>query len=322
MSVKMQWIVKYRPRVIDDLVLDKILIKKLKNMLCDKNIPNIIITGVPGIGKTITVKCIANQLYGKFIKMGVLELNASDDRGIKTVQDIINFCKKTMILDKDKYAQTKLVIIDEADNMTPKAQQHINILMEKYHHSTRFIFTCNESYDILEAIQSRCVIFRYNRLENTQIINKLKFICDKENVKYDNKALNIIAYISQGDMRHAINSLQLYYNCFGEIESTSIYRIADRPHPMTIKKMLLKCSNKDLKGTIEDLRNLTNMGYSPSDLALEILNTLEYFSIPELSNMVKIKYMKLISETCMVISKGVVSELQLAGCMTKMMKIN
>ena len=109
--------------------------------------PNIIITGIPGIGKTTTILCIAKNLIRKYFEEGVLELNASDVRGVKTVQETIEyFCKKKLQIDEN-FANHKIVLLDEADNMTKKAQQSINNLMEQYQDTTRFAFTCNNSSD-------------------------------------------------------------------------------------------------------------------------------------------------------------------------------
>jgi len=124
------WIEKYRPVTIEDLVLDEGMFNKIAKILDDKDMPNMIITGVPGVGKTTTISCIAKNLLGKFYGEAVLELNASDDRGIKTVQESIeHFCKKKIYFD-DTIAQHKIVILDEADNMTIKAQQSIKNLMK------------------------------------------------------------------------------------------------------------------------------------------------------------------------------------------------
>ena len=190
--------------------MDPVTLNKFYKIIGELDMPNCIITGNPGIGKTSTLACLAEHLYGPFKHEAVLELNASDDRGIKAVKDsIIHFCKKKLVIKKKKYAKHKLVLLDEADNMTPKAQQLINNLMEQYIHTTRFTFTCNNSCDIIEAIQSRCIIFRYTRLQNDQIIDKLKNICILENVEYDIEGLETLTFLSQGDLRQAINNLQL-----------------------------------------------------------------------------------------------------------------
>ena len=186
------WIEKYRPTKVEDLVLDNGTLNKIRKIVLDKTMPNIIITGVPGIGKTTTILCIAKNLLGKYFKEGVLELNASDERGVKTVQESIEyFCKKKLDID-DEFSKHKIILLDEADNMTRKAQQAINNLMEQYHETTRFAFTCNNSSEIIEAIQSRCIIFRYCRLNHEQITNRLKTICALEKVEYTEDGLRKI----------------------------------------------------------------------------------------------------------------------------------
>lgn len=319
------WIEKYKPTDISDVVIDETIHSKLNNMFADKCIPNIMIAGVPGIGKTVTIHCIINHLYGAYKNVGVLELNASDDRGIRTVQDsIVHFCKKKLDLSSFEgvYAKHKLVVLDEADNMTTKAQQLINNLMEQYHNTTKFAFTCNNSSDIIEGIQSRCIIFRFKRLDTNKILNRLKFICSNENIKYDNKSLSDLAYIAQGDLRVAINTLQVLYATSGMLNTKAIDNICDTPQPIVIKNLLLACNNNNLQDTVTKLHDLVDQGFSASDISLSILNTLKYFEIAELTPESKIIFMKEICQTCMVISKGVCSELQLMGCLCKIMLLN
>ena len=178
------WTEKYRPTKIEDLVIDKYSYEKISRILSEKNMLNIILSGAPGIGKTSTMLFVAKSLLGKYYNEAVIELNASDERGVKTVQDIIEyFCKKKVEFD-DGIIRHKIVLLDEADNMTKKAQQFISKLMEDYYATTRFVFTCNDSIEIIETIQSRCVIFRYHKLKQEQIENKLKYICEKENIPH------------------------------------------------------------------------------------------------------------------------------------------
>lgn len=308
------WIEKYRPIKVEDLVLDNSTQNKIKKIVQDKIMPNIIITGVPGIGKTTTILCIAKNLLGKYFKEGVLELNASDERGVKTVQESIEyFCKKKLDIDNE-FSKHKIILLDEADNMTTKAQQAINNLMEQYHETTRFAFTCNNSSEIIEAIQSRCIIFRYCRLNHDQITNRLKIICQLEKVQYTEEGLNAIVTTAQGDLRQAINNLQLTYNGYIEIIPENVYRLCDKPHPLIIQSIFIACSKKDIVTALKYLTDLGNKGYSSSDISLSMLNTLKNISVNIINEKTKIMYMEEISKTCLIISKGINTPLQLTGC--------
>jgi len=331
MSDHIPWIEKYRPRKIEDLVLDETTMKKINKMIADKHMPNIIIAGLPGIGKTTTIKCIVRSLYGKYINDAVLELNASDDRGIKAVQDtIMNFCKKQLNLNEkakeqnpnadNMYAEHKIIILDEADNMTPKAQMLINNLMEKYHNTTRFAFTCNESEDIIESIQSRCTIMKYFRLTKEQILSRLKVICEKENVEYDKGSLEIISSISQGDIRSAINNLQLIHNSYDKIPIDKIYTICDKPQPVVINNIFDACKKKDFKTALEIAYDLKHKGFSESDIILNMIYIIRN-ETTNLDEITKIKFLDKICTSAYIMSKGLDTPLQLSACIASMISV-
>ena len=316
------WVEKYRPSNIEELIINKTTLNKLNSMIKNKCIPNIIITGVPGIGKTTTILCLAKLLLGKYVKHGVLEMNASDERGIKAVQDtIIHFCRKKLTFDKEdlnKYCNHKIILLDEADNMTKKAQQLVNNLMEQYHNTTRFAFTCNNSTDLIESIQSRCIILRYKRLSNSEIKKRLEFICKKENIEYTKDGIDTLIVISQGDMRQAINSLQLTYDGFKKINNKNIYKLCDKPHPLTISNIFTACYKNDIKNALIELQSLWEKGYSGSDISLSMLNVLRSYNYNYIPENIKILYSDIISRTCMIISKGIDTKLQLTGCIAEM----
>jgi replication factor C subunit 2/4 len=314
------WIEKYRPVKVEDLVLDSGTLNKIKKIVEDKTMPNIIITGVPGIGKTTTILCIAKNLLGKYFKEGVLELNASDERGVKTVQQSIEyFCKKKLDIDKE-YSHHKIILLDEADNMTKKAQQAINNLMEQCHETTRFAFTCNNSTEIIEAIQSRCIIFRYSRINNEQIIERLKKICNIENIPFTDEGLNAIVTTAQGDLRQAINNLQLTFNGYNHIIPENVYRLCDKPHPLIIQNIFIACNKKDIKTALNYLNELSKGGYSSSDISMSMLHTLKNINNNIMDEKTKIKYMEEISKACLIISKGLNTPLQLTGCIAALCK--
>jgi replication factor C subunit 2/4 len=314
------WIEKYRPRNIDNLVLDDTTKKKVNNIMHDKIMPNIIITGPPGVGKTTSINCIVRSLYGPYVNDAVLELNASDDRGKAVYETIMNFCKKQLDLNEKhpgKYATHKIIILDEADNMTVKAQTLINNLMTKYHSTTRFAFTCNDSEDIIECIQSRCTIMKYFRLTKAQIVGRLTTICAKENVKYNDNALEIIASLSQGDVRHAINNLQLIHNCHGDIDADTIYTICDKPQPVIINNLFDACIKKDFKTAVKIAIDLKVTGFSESDIILNMIHVLRN----EKTNLDELTTNKFLDKICLsayIVSKGLDTPLQLSSCISTM----
>lgn len=314
------WIEKYRPTNVDELVLDENTHNKIKKIIEDKNMPNIIVTGVPGIGKTTTVLCIAKNLLKQHFQDAILELNASDERGVKTVHESIEyFCKKKIDFDNTT-AKHKIVLLDEADNMTTKAQQAINNLMETYHQTTRFAFTCNNSYDIIEAIQSRCIIFRYNRLLPNQMLNRLRKICELEKINFNDDGLKTIVAISQGDLRRAINNLQLTYNSYTNIIPENVYKLCDKPHPLAIQNIFIACHQKDVKTALTHLNDLRNKGYSSSDISLSMMSTLKDMNNDIFDETTKMQYMEEVGKACLVISKGINTPLQLSGCIAILCK--
>jgi replication factor C subunit 2/4 len=311
------WIEKYRPKSIDEIVLDSYVRSCIDNFVKDNNLPNIIITGPPGVGKTTTIKCLASKLLGSYAKEAVLELNASDDRGIKIVQEsIIAFAKKVFINNSTK-CKHKLIILDEADNMTIKALRLVKSIMQEYHNTTRFAFTCNNSSKIIESIQSRCIVFKYKRLNDKQIIKRLEFICKSENVDYDLEGLKAISVISQGDLRSAINNLQLIYFGFKSITVDTVFSLADTPHPLIIKDILLACIDKDLQKALKLLDTLIKQGYSGNDLILTMKNTLksELFN-GEIDEGKKNEILETLCGSSFKINKGIDTYLQITGTLS------
>jgi len=318
------WIEKYRPKNTGDLLLNDTLLKKINNIIDDKDMPNLLISGIPGIGKTTTIKCIVKKLYGKYVKDAVLELNASDDRGIKAVQDIIiNFCKKKLDINPNNeklYASHKIIILDEADNMTSKAQVSISSLMEKYHTTTRFALTCNNSSDIIEGIQSRCNIMRYMRIDSDKIYGKLKYICAEESVTFEDEALKVIAELAQGDVRSAINNLQLVYNCYNDVIEEYVYTVCDKPQPIIINNMLKSCVDGDLQKAISIFMDLKKSGFVESDIVLNMIYIVRHGKTNFTEN---IKHILLdnICNTAYIISKGFDSSIQITSCLAKISAI-
>jgi replication factor C subunit 2/4 len=275
------WIEKYRPIKIEDIILEENIKIEIDKIIQNKNIPNMILTGIPGIGKTTTLLCLARKLYGKYMNDTVLELNASDERGIKLINsgELNNFCNQKLPYsseEQQKYANHKLIIFDEADNMTEKALPIISILMDKFHNSTRFVFTCNTSSKIIESIQSRCKIIRYIRLSNDKVSDRLETILKLEKIKYQKKALDEIGLLSGGDMRLAINLLQLVSDRFKNVTIDNIEILCETP-PHNVINDILTLAKKDVKKALSKTFELKESGYSINDIFIGFFN---YFKSP------------------------------------------
>lgn len=320
------WTEKYRPNKLEDLLIDDITREKLRKIINNKQMPNILITGGPGEGKTSTILLIAKLILGLNFKEALLELNASDERGIKTHNHVINFCKKKLHFDEEnanEYAKHKIILLDEADNMTKKGQQSISNLMEVHKSTTRFAFTCNNSGDIIEAIQSRCMIFRYNKLNQDQITHRLKFICKQEDIKYTDDGIKSLVIISDGDMRNAVNNLQVMYNSRaynsnGGITMENVYKLSDKPKPQVIKKILLLCYKRDIRSAMTEINIIRDKGYSTADILNCMQNLIIYDEVPEIKAETQHHYLLETSKTLHTINQGIDTALQLDACVIAM----
>ena len=206
------WVEKYRPTRLDQIINQKEIVKGLENLLKRPNeLPHLLFTGSAGIGKTTTALCLARQLLGKNWKRDTLELNASDERGIKMVRERVkefaSIMKLSINQEKDE-KPFKIIILDEADEMTSEAQTALRRIIEDSAKTTRFIFICNYLSHIIEPIQSRCVIFRFSKVSEDEIVEYLANICRSEGIKFEEKALRKIYEHTNGDLRYSINILQ------------------------------------------------------------------------------------------------------------------
>jgi replication factor C subunit 2/4 len=258
--------------------------------------PHVIISGMPGIGKTTSILCLARQMLGDAYKEAVLELNASDERGIDVVRNRIKgFAQKKVTLPPGRQ---KLVILDEADSMTSGAQQALRRTMEIYSATTRFAFACNQSNKIIEPLQSRCAILRYARLTDAQVVRRVVQICEAEEVQYSDDGIAALVFSAEGDMRQAINNLQSTHAGFGFVSGDNVFKVVDSPHPIKVQAMIKACHECRVDDALTALKELWDLGYSCHDIISTMFRVTK--TVDTLSEQAKLEFIKV----CAVTGRG------------------
>ena len=266
---------KYKPLKTSDLVLDNNLREKINHIIETKNIPNIILTGKSGSGKTATIHALRNELYPKVTSSQILEINASDSRGINVVNnDIIGFCR-TCTEYKEGYAQHKLLIIDEVDNLTAKPQKLICSIMDQYP-NVHFVFTCNIISKIIPSIISRCSKYDYNILPEDFVIEKLKKVCLLENIQYDNEKTLLYLYkYNESNIRQSLNVLELVNQVTKKITIDNIKSVCDIPSNEQFKKIITAINTKNYKSLCSTIKELCDTGYYAVDIVTHFVQYLK-----------------------------------------------
>src|ERR687889_1432111 len=192
----LMWVEKYRPAELDQVIDQKEIIRGLENLIKNpEEIPHLLFAGPAGVGKTTTALCVAKGLLGEEWQRDTLELNASDERGIKMVRERVKEFAAVMKLttsNKEDNRPFRIIILDEADEMTSEAQTALRRIIEDSSRTTRFIIICNYLSQIIEPIQSRCAIFHFTRLEENDVLEYLRMICNQEKVHFQEEALSKI----------------------------------------------------------------------------------------------------------------------------------
>ncbi|KAK0179051.1 hypothetical protein PV327_007877 [Microctonus hyperodae] len=230
------WVEKYRPSTLNDLVSHEDILTTINKFIDENQLPHLLLYGPPGTGKTTTILACARKLYtrAQFNSM-VLELNASDDRGISSVRGQILSFASTGTMYKSGF---KLIILDEADAMTNDAQNALRRVMEKYTENVRFCIICNYLSKIIPALQSRCTKFRFGPLSEEQIMPRLEHIIQQENVKVSEDGKRALMTLSGGDMRKVINVLQSTWLAFGLVNENNVYSCVGHPMPIDINNIV------------------------------------------------------------------------------------
>ncbi|MEA1985689.1 MAG: replication factor C small subunit [Euryarchaeota archaeon] len=262
------WIEKYRPFKLDDVVGQSESIERLKSYVKTGNLPHLLFSGPPGVGKTATAVSIARELYGDGWRENFTELNASDERGIDVVRTKIKSFAKTSPLGD---ANFKIIFLDEADALTSDAQSALRRTMERYTNNCRFILSCNYSSKIIEPIQSRCAVYRFRSLSDAAVEQRCRHVAEKEGLQIADDGFEAIKYVAQGDMRKAINALQAASMFETTVHKDNIYKITATAHPEDILEILKAALGDKFMSARKKLDALmTQQGLSGEDVVGQI----------------------------------------------------
>ena len=312
------WVESHRPSLLSDVVAHDEILSTLRRLMFTNSLPHLLFYGPAGTGKTSTIQAACRELYGtKSLKGNVLELNASDDRGIDVVRNVIkDFASTGQIFfqtaaskqqqqqqqsnqeessstntnNSNKASTTtpsfprpsyKMVILDEADQMSGEAQAALRRVIEQYTRNVRFCILCNHVNKIIPAVQSRCTRFRFSPVKQKFMMPRLEMICKSENAEHSEGGLAAAFKLSGGDMRRCVNMLQAAYLAFGAIHEESVYRAAGYPTPQEVLMVTQLMMTKDFVPAHQEVTKiLREKGLAAADLIKEIHGLVNKMNIP------------------------------------------
>ncbi|KAI9291636.1 P-loop containing nucleoside triphosphate hydrolase protein [Neoconidiobolus thromboides FSU 785] len=273
-KTNLPWIEKYRPKDMSEISAQEEIVQVLRKSITSKNLPHLLFYGPPGTGKTSSILALARELYGeKELKEKVLELNASDERGIAVVREKVkNFAKRSVSTGVNANGHSisyKIIILDEADSLTSDAQAALRRIMEEHSKVTRFCLICNYVSRIIEPLASRCAKFRFKPIPQELGLKRLQFICESEGLNYDNEALEKLITTCNGDLRRAIMLLQSSQKYYEEkLTCKQVDEIAGVIPDNVIETLLNTTMTKGSGDMIEACKTIIADGY-PLDSILQ-----------------------------------------------------
>ncbi|KAJ8557988.1 hypothetical protein K7X08_004754 [Anisodus acutangulus] len=284
------WVEKFRPQSLSDVAAHRDIVETIDRLASSNRLPHLLLYGPPGTGKTSTILALARKLYGNQMHNMVLELNASDDRGIDVVRQQIQDFASTQSISFGAKSAVKLVLLDEADAMTKDAQFALRRVIEKYTRNARFALICNNVNKVIPALQSRCTRFRFAPLDAVHVSERLKHVIEAERLDVPEGGLKALVRLSNGDMRKALNILQSTHMASQQITEEAVYLCTGNPLPKDIEQIsywllnepfAISCKRisdiKTIKGLalVDIVREVTMFVFKikmPADVRVQLIN--------------------------------------------------
>lgn len=303
------WVEKYRPKSLEELISQDSIIETIQRFIKNDQLPHLLFYGPPGTGKTSTILACAKQLYSptEFNAM-VLELNASDDRGIGIVRDQIMSFASTKTIFKKGF---KLIILDEADAMTNDAQNALRRILEKFTENVRFCIICNYLSKIIPPIQSRCTRFRFGPLSDDKMQFRLDHIIENEKVDITDDGMKAVVQLACGDMRKALNIMQSTHLAFNKVNEENVYNCVGHPSKNDMLSVINWLLNDDFTTIYNRLIHLKTLkGYALQDIMTEVSRFVQMIDFPQ---KVLIHILEKLSDIEFRLSNGTNEKLQMSS---------
>lgn len=262
------WVERFRPQNIDDMISHDSARKTIEKLIEKNCLPHLLFYGPPGTGKTTLAHAISTKLYGKQKQQMVLELNASDDRGINIIREQVKRFSSTRMIFGNGH---KLIILDESDAMTSPAQAALRRIMEQYSSNVRFILICNYPEKLIPALRSRCTEFRFPPLPHEDAKDYLQKIAEQVGNEYTDSGIDALLTLGNGDLRRSLNLMQTTAMATNIINESNVYKCAGYPEPEQIKTQLQALLNQPLESSVNSLNQLRiEKGYALLDILREL----------------------------------------------------
>jgi replication factor C small subunit len=273
------WTEKYRPKTFAEVFGQTDIVAKVKAFVAARNLPHLLFVGPAGVGKTTLALVVARELYGEGWKENVLELNASDERGIDVVRTKIKDFARTRSLGDIPF---KLIYLDECDALTKEAQQALRRTMENYTQTCRFVLSCNYASKIIDPIQSRCAVFKFKPLTEAEVATIVDRMAREERITVDAAARHALLQVSEGDVRRLQNVLQACASISPTVTKDAVYQMASVAEPKEVLDVLkLAAAGQFLAAREKLLQTMLDYGMSGGDVIKQVAKEIWSLDIPE-----------------------------------------